>query len=205
MSQLFQTNGIIIREDERGEADRVLTVFTEDFGKIRLHAKGARRIKSKLGGRLTLFSLLNIHFVKGKRREIITDAYVLDGFLNIKQNLEHIKIAFYTSQIIDKLIVTDEKDEKLWTLISWVFESINKNHINNNEHLLLRLFEVKLLSYLGYLPDFKKNNPYSFRDRITKILHTLTYNHQNINNLTYTKKDLKDLKQATTLMMDMIY
>lgn len=254
MSPLFQTNGIIIKEEERGEADRVFTVFTEDFGKIRLHARGARKIKSKLAGRLALFNLINLHFVEGRKRKIITDAYVIDNFYNIKQDLSRLKIALYASKILDDLIVASERDERLWKIIPWVFESANKGQIAGTESILLRLFEVKLLDYLGYLPDFSSSlreampslsrqsdeaiptsfrgsslrssreiatsslhevgtprndnetiNPFSFKPHIIQILHTLAHNHQEINQLSCTKKDLRELKQATELMMSVIY
>lgn len=206
MSILFQTNGIIIDEAERGEADRLLTVFTEDFGKIRLHARGSRKINSKLAGRLALFSLVDIQFVQGKRRDIITDAYLIDNFQYIKQDLDLLKIAGYVSHIIDNLIVASEKDKKLWILIAWVFESLDKNRIKNDNSLFLRLFEIKLLDYLGHLPNFQNvNHGFNFSSRITRIIDTLARDHQNIGQLHCSKKDLQDLQKATEFMMDMVY
>ncbi|OWK26934.1 MAG: DNA repair protein RecO [Parcubacteria group bacterium GW2011_GWA2_38_13b] len=205
MYKIFQTQGIIINEEERGESDRVLTVFTENFGKIRLYARGSRKIKSKLAGRLALFNHANIYFIRGKKREIITDAYILNNFVNTRQNLDRIKIAFYVGNLIDNLVVASECDKKLWTAISWIFENIERGVIYNENNVFLRLFEIKTLEYLGYLPDFSKNNPFDFNPRILQILRIISSQPRRTGRLALTEVDLRGLKSATGLMLNMIY
>ncbi len=51
----YRTQGIILKKEDRGEADRLFTIYTKDFGKLELLAKGERKIKSKLRGGLELF------------------------------------------------------------------------------------------------------------------------------------------------------
>jgi DNA repair protein RecO (recombination protein O) len=205
MPQIFQSNGIIIKEEESGEHNRFLTVFTENFGKIKLHAIGSRKITSKLAGRLALFNLVDIYFVRGQKRNIITDAYVINNFFNIKNNLIHFKTAFRISGIVDNLAVESEMDGRLWTIITWIFDMTDKEKISNESSLLLRLFEIKMLEYMGHLPDFRNNNPHNFRSGIQKILTILSYDYQNIPKIVCSKKDLYELKQATDLMLNMVY
>lgn len=205
MYRIFQTQGIIINEDERGESDRVLTVFTENFGKIRLYANGSRKIKSKLAGRLALFNHVSLYFIRGKKREIITDAYALNSFINIRQNFDNIKIAFYVSNLIDNLIVAREYDKKLWAAIFWIFENIERGVIYNENNIFLRLFEVKILEYLGCLPDFSKNNPFDFNPRILQILRIISSQPRRAGRLALTEIDLQELKSAIDLMLNMIY
>ena len=205
MYQILQTQGIIINEDERGESDRVLTVFTENFGKIRLYAKGLRKIKSKLAGRLSLFNHANIYFIRGKKREIITDVYTLNGFINTKQNLDSVKIAFYVSNLIDNLVAASECDKKLWVAIFWIFENIERGVIDNENNVFLRLFEIKMLEYLGYLPDFSKNNPFYFNPRILQILQIISSQPRRASRLALAENDLRELKSATDLMLNMVY
>jgi DNA repair protein RecO (recombination protein O) len=65
------TTGIVLARTDYGEADRIITLLTPDHGKLRLMAKGVRRIKSKLAGGIELFSVSEITFIPG-RREIHT-------------------------------------------------------------------------------------------------------------------------------------
>jgi DNA repair protein RecO (recombination protein O) len=60
------TKGIILTRSDYGEADRILTILTPDQGKLRLMAKGVRRVKSKLAGGIELFSVSDIAFVRGR-------------------------------------------------------------------------------------------------------------------------------------------
>jgi DNA repair protein RecO (recombination protein O) len=65
MKQLT-TVGIILNRIDYGEADRILTLLTPDYGKLRLMAKGVRRIKSKMAGGIELFSVSQLGFIKGR-------------------------------------------------------------------------------------------------------------------------------------------
>lgn len=65
MNQLV-TEAIVLSRVNYGEADRILTLLTPDYGKIRVMAKGVRRVKSKLAGGIELFSVSEITFIKGK-------------------------------------------------------------------------------------------------------------------------------------------
>jgi DNA repair protein RecO (recombination protein O) len=62
----FNTKGIILNRINYGEADRIITILTPDNGKIRLMAKGVRKIKSKLAGGIELFAVSHISYIKGR-------------------------------------------------------------------------------------------------------------------------------------------
>lgn len=205
MSQIFQSNGIIIKEEDSGEHNRFLTVFTEKFGKIKLHAIGSRKIASKLAGRLSLFNLIDIYFIKGQKRDIITDAYVINNFSELKNDLSYFNIARKISDNIDNMVLESETDNNLWAIILWIFDLTNRGKISGEFSLLLRLFEVKMLEFLGHLPDFKENNIHKFKTKTRDILIILSQDCGKIPQLACSKKDLEELKEATDLMLNMIY
>jgi DNA repair protein RecO (recombination protein O) len=60
------TKAIVLNRTDYGEADRILTMLTPDYGKLTLIAKGVRRVKSKLAGGIELFSVSEITFIKGR-------------------------------------------------------------------------------------------------------------------------------------------
>ena len=62
----YQTEAIIIRKTKLGEADRILTLYTPDLGKIQGIAKGVRRPKSRLSGHLELLTHSQVTLVRGR-------------------------------------------------------------------------------------------------------------------------------------------
>jgi len=76
----YRTEGFILKKIDRGEADRIFTVYTRDFGKLDLLAKAERKIKSKLRGGLELFYLSDIEFIQGKTHKTLTDTILVENF-----------------------------------------------------------------------------------------------------------------------------
>ena len=67
----YKTRGIIIKRSNYSEADRILTIYTEKLGKIRVNAKGIRKIKSKLAGSLEPFCLTDFVIAEGRNLDIV--------------------------------------------------------------------------------------------------------------------------------------
>lgn len=82
----YKTLGIILKSEPYREADRVYTIYTKRYGKIRAMAKGVRKIKSKLAGHLEPFSLTNLMIVKGKMIDKIISARLIESFGNFYIN-----------------------------------------------------------------------------------------------------------------------
>ena len=72
--EIYKTEGIIIKVKETGEADKVLSVFTKDFGRLEIFAQGVRKEKSKLNYHLGIYDYSRFCFVAGRERWRLTDA-----------------------------------------------------------------------------------------------------------------------------------
>ncbi len=149
-----RTNAFILKEAQIGEADKIFTLFTEDFGKIDVLAKSIRKIASKLKGGTPLFSISEIGFIMGRSRRTLTDAVLINGFEDIKQNLENIKIARDIAWLIDNLIKGPQKDDRLWQLLLEVFAALNEpKRTTQDARLLYHYFFWKFISFSGYSPE----------------------------------------------------
>jgi DNA repair protein RecO (recombination protein O) len=71
---LYRDEGIVLRTQKLGEADRIITVLTRRHGKVRAVAKGVRRTKSKFGARLEPFSHVDLQFYTGRNLDIVNQA-----------------------------------------------------------------------------------------------------------------------------------
>src|SRR5215218_3711909 len=77
---LYRDEGIVLRTQKLGEADRIVTVLPRRTGKVRAVAKGVRRTKSRFGGRLEPFSHVDLQLYAGRNLDIVTQAVALDSF-----------------------------------------------------------------------------------------------------------------------------
>ncbi len=144
----YKTHGIIIKRKNFGEADRLLTIYTQKRGKVKAIAKGVRRIKSKLAGHLELFYLTDFVIAEGKNIDIITGAVNIRNFCHLRDNLTCSNQAYYIAEIIDKLVHEHEKNINIFCLLS---DSMLK--INENNKVLLSYFTIQILKLLGHLPE----------------------------------------------------
>lgn len=154
MTEHYRTQGFVLKKDDLGEADQVFSIFTKDFGKLKITAKAVRKIKSKLRAGIGLFYLSEVEFIQGKNHKTLTDAAVITKFENTRQDLEKLKTASLVAKAADDLIKGEEKDEQIWELLSEVFDTLN-NYSLFTVHcsLMYYYFVWNLLSILGYQID----------------------------------------------------
>src|SRR3990167_9212024 len=143
----FRTEGIILARRSFGEADRILTIYTKDYGKISAIGKGVRRPRYKKGGHLELGNWCKLFVAKGKNLDLLTEvetkkAFGIDNFSNMKAN----KI-YHLLELVDALTQNEQKNQKVFFLLLEFLDEISKE---NNFDLISSVFKVKLLSELGF-------------------------------------------------------
>jgi DNA repair protein RecO (recombination protein O) len=145
---LYKTQGIIIKKANLGEFDRLITIYSKDFGKLVVRGKAVRKNQAKLKGHLELFLYSHLMIAPGRGLDIITGAETIEGFPYLHQNLPSLAVAYYLSELIDKLIAGPEKDINIWQLLLSAFQKLDKKEQDNQ--LIVSNFESKLLEFLGY-------------------------------------------------------
>jgi len=151
MALHYRTQGFILKKEDRGETDRVFTIYTKDYGKLDLLARAERKIGSKLRGGLELFYLSEVEFIQGKIQKTLTDAILLESFPGLRQNLARLSLAYKISQLADDLIKGQEADEKIWQQLEDVFGKLGSWQPKKLELAIVYYFFLwNLLSLLGY-------------------------------------------------------
>jgi len=77
---LYRDEGVVLRTQKLGEADRIVTVLTREHGRVRAVAKGVRRTSSKFGARLEPFSHVDVQFYTGRTLDIVTQVESLSAY-----------------------------------------------------------------------------------------------------------------------------
>lgn len=148
MIRSYKTEGIIIRRKNFGEADKILTIFSKHYGKIRAIAKGVRKPTSRKAGVLELFNHCRLVLHKGKNLDIISEAEIIDSFSSWRKDLLKVQLAFYFGELVDKLTAEEQKNKVVFELLKNSLKSLGKR--GENFLILAKNFEMSLLNELGF-------------------------------------------------------
>lgn len=140
---------IIIKRINLGEADRIITAFSLENGKIKFVAKGVRRTKSKLAGSIEPFCLVNLNLSIGRNLDILTSAEIKQNYIGLSPELEKVKFCSFVGEVLDKLLPEETPVENIFHLVSNVFSSINKIDLK----LLKIYFLSEIFQNLGIYPE----------------------------------------------------
>jgi len=149
----YQTQGIILKQTKLGEFDKIVTIYTPEFGKLKAVAKGACRPKSKLGGNVEPLTYSLMLLAKGRNLDIITQSQMINGFLTLKSDLWHMAGGLYILELIDSFTVEGGENRPLFNLLLNTLYQLSEPDSNET---ILRYFELHLLHYLGYRPQLRQ-------------------------------------------------
>lgn len=145
----YKTSGVILRGRTYGEADRILTLFTKERGKLDAIAKGARRTKSHLAGRLEFGNevLLGLH--RGRNLDVVVSADIERAHWQHLVAPEHFAAASLIVELIDAFCEPDLAQPEIYALLTAALGAIGQSE----EPLsLLPRFSLRLLDALGLAP-----------------------------------------------------
>jgi DNA repair protein RecO (recombination protein O) len=148
-NRYYKTTGVVLKHSPLGEADRLLTVYTTNMGKLKLVGKGVRRTKSKLGGHLDLLSHCQLEVSKGRDLDNINSASSINSFQLLRENLTKTAAAFYCLDLVDSLTPENEPDYNIFLALVSTLEKM----LNTENPLIIWHFSFKILYLTGYLPE----------------------------------------------------
>ncbi len=136
---------IILKRNNFGEADRMLSILTKNYGKISVVARGVRKITSRRAGNVELLNIVKVGLFRGKGYTL-TEAASIETFPRIKSNLSVSTAAFHILEIVNKLLPENDPNPAAYDLVRetlLIFE-------DNPRQIIIRGFEIKLLKLTGF-------------------------------------------------------
>jgi DNA repair protein RecO (recombination protein O) len=146
----YQTKAIVLRTRNLGEADRVLVLLSEDYGKIEAVVKGARRQHSRFIGNTLPFNYLNAMLFTGRSLEQLNQADLLRPFAILREDLVKMAYASYWVELLDGFLPEREGGGEIFRFLLAAFLTLEQT---GQPELLNLAFQVRLLNYLGYQPQ----------------------------------------------------
>jgi len=142
--------GVVIKKSNYSEADKIVTIFTKEFGKITVLAKGLRRLSSKRSGSLDLFSHIKGSHVSGRGNlPTLTEVVLINQHAGWKKHFGRISVAYRLAEIIDKLTPDSQPHPQTYDLFLSHLTEIS--HLGKTWEKELDSWVIGLLGSLGYL------------------------------------------------------
>jgi len=147
---LYNVEAINIRSRNFGEADKIITLFSRQQGKIHAIAKGARRTSSKFGGRLEIFTCNQLLLASARTLDIISQCETIESFYRLREEKEKLNAGVYILRLVDTITEDRQKNVELFDLL---LDSLFALHESTDADITSRAFEVKLCDIEGFLPS----------------------------------------------------
>lgn len=171
----YKTDGIILRQMPLGESDRLLTLYTPGYGKIRTVARRVRRTKSKLVGHTEPLTHSRLSISYGKSLDWISEAETIHSFRRIKEDLTLLAKGLYLSELVDGFSVELEPNPSVYKLLLDTITIFNNTVEPLSYSALIRQFELRLLMLSGFGPDL--HNCVECREELEPANHFYSCNH----------------------------
>jgi DNA repair protein RecO (recombination protein O) len=147
----FRVEAVVLRHNDYGEADRLLTLYTRQIGKTRVLAKGARKIASRKAGHIEPFTQVKLQLARGRDMLLVTQADTVDAYLPLREDLILTSQASYVLELLDRFTYVDDTENP--STFRLLTDTLARLAANDDPWLVIRYYEMRLLDYLGFRPQ----------------------------------------------------
>lgn len=191
---------IILGHKNLGEADKLVFLYNEEFGKIKAIARGARKITSKFTSQLETLCLCTATLYFGPHSTIITEISGSDNRPHIQHTLEGHASALQIAEITNEIL---PENQSLTDLIKLIEKAVIHLSKSAKPDLISIAYIIKLLDKAGLIPDFRDNNDFSLEKKYRKFF-------QFLKNSSFSEIEKISLKQKektiiTSFLKDLIH
>lgn len=157
----FSATGIILKRSNTGELDRIVTIFTKEYGKLTCIAKGSRKLTSSKLATLEPGCVAKLYFVSTHTLPILTQAQLLEDFSSLRATLTSIRKLFQILEMLDVLLVEEDPQEEVFAIALGMLSSLREEETNKTHairtafsHILERLgFDARGETFIGPMRD----------------------------------------------------
>ncbi len=144
--------GLVLRSTDYSETSRIATIWTQEFGKVRVLAKGGRRLRSNFESALDLLTVCSIVLLRKSSGglDLLTEAQVVERFPRLRTDLAALYAGYYVAELLGDWTEDYDPHPILFTEARETLRALGSPEIPTGLRLLR--FETVLLRELGYAP-----------------------------------------------------
>ncbi len=145
---LYRDRGVVLRTVKLGEADRIVTLFTQGNGRVRAVAKGVRRSGSRIGGRLEPTGHVAVQLYRGRELDVVTQVETVDAFRALREHYGALTHAVSMLEAVDSVSPERERNAPLYSMLLGALRTLS----SRPSPLVAPAFFWKLLALEGVQP-----------------------------------------------------
>lgn len=213
MIKFINDDALIINKRDFGEADRYITVFTENFGKQTFLLKGIRKSKKRETNSIDILSLTKFSFYKKGESFTVSNFIGIDSYLDIKSDLEKLGIALYFMALLNSILVENNRKKSLYTIVIKSLDTLKESNDIRKNYILVSYFLYYLIKDEGLKIDIGRGNYFSFEkskfiEENERYTYRISDKEKNIvekfvsgrvKEIINSDEDLKDIKNTISL------
>ena len=148
----YSDEGIVLARRNFGEADRILSIYSKNHGRVSTIAKGIRRTTSKKRGHLEVFSYIRFQMAEGYGIGILTEVETINSFEKIRKDLKRVSLAYFFTEVIGKITHERERNDGIFELL---LNYLEKLQFETSLRSFRFDFICELLTITGFWPKEK--------------------------------------------------
>ncbi len=156
--RVYRTTTIVIRQRKLGDADKILTLYTAQYGKLDVVAKGVRKTRSRFAGHVEPLTHATVLLAKGKSLDVLTQVETIESFQPIRDDLDRLSRALYVAELLDRFTEPHAEQFVLYRLLLDTLRRLAACGDRPGADLdtPVRYYEMSLLNLLGYRPELEE-------------------------------------------------
>lgn len=149
----YRAEGIVLKGLDLGEADRIVTIYTRAFGKVRAVAKGVRRPTSRLVGHVEPLAHGIFQLARGRELDVLTQAETRATYRGVREELLATAAGWYVAELIDRFTVDRQPSAPTFDLLATALSHLDRGF---SPGLVCRWFDLHLLDRAGFRPELAR-------------------------------------------------
>ena len=152
--QTERADAIVLRVQPVTESSLLVTWFTREFGKLKTLAKGARRPKNPMRGKIDLFYRDEIIFQRSRRSDLhlLYDCFLEAPRARLRDSMERVAAASYVCELVDLATEVEDANPRVFNLLESVLDAM----ATRTSPVILIWFELRLLDATGWKPKWEQ-------------------------------------------------
>lgn len=146
---VYKANALVLRRIPLGETDKILTLFTREYGKYNVVAKGARRTTSRMAGATEPLMLLRALLAEGMNLDVLTQCEIRESFPHLRADFGLFLRTTYACELLDRLTAERDPAPEVFDLLLSTLYVLQRAE---DPDAAIHAYELQLMEYVGYEP-----------------------------------------------------
>ena len=160
MEKFCKTEAVVLATTDFGDANRVVSFYTKEFGKIEANAYSCRRAKSPLSGAMQMFNHISLEFVRSSPVYRVHEADIIN-FYSISEDLSKLAYASILFELVNKMSPMGQVDNSVFNLLLNALKAFDKR----NPRIAALISSCQFIQLSGFAIEYPKS-----MDKLFEIL-----------------------------------